>query len=177
MSIDVKRIKEWNSSNLSSLCQATEDAILDGIGFNWVTPPMPEVLEAYWRGVLVVPERQLYGGWLDGTLAASIQVVKPGQTKETSSFAATIDAHFVAPWARGHGLAKSLLELAERDAAAAGFTVLRLNVRETQEAAINLYQESGYVRWGILPYYEYVGGHMLAGQFFYKKLEPLSSVE
>ncbi len=177
MSIEVRRIKELNAADQAALCQATDDAIADGIGFNWISPPIPETLESYWRGVLVVPERQLYGGWLDGTLAASIQLVKPGRSKETTSFCANIEAHFVAPWARGHGLARALLQQAERDAAAAGFTVLRLQVRETQEAAISLYQDNGYVRWGILPYYEFVGGHTVAGHFFYKKLEMLSSVE
>lgn len=177
MSIDVRRIKELNTADLTALCQATEDAIRDGIGFNWVSPPMQETLETYWNGVLMVPERQLYGGWLDGTLAAAVQLVKPGKSKETSSFAARIEAHFVAPWARGHGLARSLLKLAEREAGAAGFTVLRLEVRETQDAAISLYKDNGYIRWGILPYYEFVGGHTVAGHFFYKKLEMLSSVE
>ena len=177
MSIEVKKITEWNTADLSAICQATEDAIRDGIGFNWITPPMPEVLESYWKGVMVVPERELYGGWLDGTLAAAVQLVKPGKSQETSSFAARIEGQFVAPWARGHGLAKALLERAEQDASSNGFTVLRLNVRETQEAAIHLYQESGFVRWGILPYYEFVGGHMLAGHYFYKKLQPRSSVE
>lgn len=177
MSIELRRIKELNTADLAALCRATEDAVRDDIGFNWITPPLPETLEAYWKGVLVVPERQLYGGWLDGTLAASIQLVKPGRSKETSSFAARIEAHFVAPWARGHGLARALLRQAEREAVAAGFTVLRLEVRETQDAAIRLYTDNGYIRWGILPYYEFVGGHTVAGHFFYKKLEMLSSVE
>ncbi len=177
MGIEVRKITEWTPSRLSDICQATEDAITDGIGFNWMTPPIREVLEAYWRGVLVVPERHLFGGWLDGTLAASIQWISPGQSKETSSFCVSIDAHFVAPWARGHGLAKALLDAAERDAAGNGYSVLRLSVRETQEAALHLYQECGYVEWGILPYYEYISGRMLAGHFFYKKLEPRSNVE
>lgn len=177
MGIEVKPIKELRGALMDDLCQATEDAIQDGIGFNWISPPMRETLESYWRGVTVVPERCLFGGFLDGTLCASIQLVKPSKNKETSYFAATIEGHFVAPWARGHGLAKSLLHLAEREAIAAGFSVLRLNVRETQAAAIHLYEENGYVRWGILPYYEFVGGQMVAGHFFYKKLEPISRVE
>lgn len=177
MAIEVKRIKEWTTASLGDMCQATEDAIKDGIGFNWITPPMRETLESYWKGALLVPERQLYGGCLDGTLCASIQLIKPSKSKETSYFSANIEGHFVAPWARGHGLAKALLEMAERDAISAGFSVLRLNVRATQEAAIHLYEENGYVRWGILPYYEFVGGQMIGGHFFYKKLEPISRVE
>ena len=176
MSITVDEIKQFKGPDLADLCQATEDAIKDGIGFNWVSPPMHETLEAYWKGVLVVPERLLFGGRLDGTLAASVQLVKPSKSKETSFFCAGIEAHFVAPWARGHGLAKELLQTAEREASKQGFSVLRLSVRETQSQAITLYRECGYIEWGVLPYYEFVKASMVAGHFFYKKLEPLSEL-
>lgn len=170
----VEKIALLKHADLEDLCSATEVAIRDGIGFNWVVPPLPEVLEAYWKGVTVVPERVLFVGRLDGAVAASIQLVKPGASKETTAFSAAIDAHFVAPWARGHGLAKSLLELAEREASKLGFSTLRLSVRETQEAAIRLYEEHGYIKWGVLPAYEYVSGKMLAGYHYYKTLEQLT---
>ncbi|MGE0754828.1 MAG: N-acetyltransferase family protein [Alphaproteobacteria bacterium] len=172
----VERLTEFRHADLTEIVQATEDAVRENIGFNWVVPPGRDVLETYWKGVLVVPERVMYAARLDGTLVGSIQLVKPGQSKETSSFAAAIEAHFVAPWARGHGLAKQLLEAAEREARSQGFSVLRLNVRETQEAAIKLYEDSGYVCWGVLPYYEFVNAQMLAGRFYYKNLEPISTL-
>lgn len=177
MGIRVDKINTLGAADMENLCQATQDAISDGIGFSWVTPPIREMMESYWNGVLLVPERELFGGWLDGTLCASVQLLRPGKNKETSYFSAGIESHFVAPWARGHGLARMLLQAAEREAASSGFTVLRLSVRETQEAALQLYQDNGYVRWGILPYHEFVGGQMVAGHYFYKKLERLSSVE
>lgn len=176
MTIRVEKITEFRHSDLSDMVQATEDAIREGIGFNWVLPPGRDVLETYWKGVLVVPQRVMLGGRLDGTLAASIQLVKPGVTKETSSFAATIEAHFVAPWARGHGLAKALLQAAERQARSDGFSVLKLSVRETQEAAIKLYEECGYIHWGTLPTYEFVNAKMVAGRFYYRNLEPITSL-
>ncbi len=176
MTIKVEKITEFRHSDLSDLVSATEDAIREGIGFNWVLPPGRDVLETYWKGVLVVPQRVLLGGRLDGTLAGSIQLVKPGVTKETSSFAATIEAHFVAPWARGHGMAKALLQNAERQARADGFSVLKLSVRDTQEAAIKLYEENGYIHWGTLPTYEFVNAKMVAGRFYYKNLEPITSL-
>lgn len=176
MNIRVERLQQFIGDDLHNLCQATEEAIADGIGFNWLTPPMREVLEGYWKGVLVVPERQLICGWLDGALAATAQLIRPSKSKETSYFSVTLESHFVAPWARGHGLAKAVLELAEREAMKQGFSVIRLSVRETQEAAIHLYEESGYVRWGILPFHEFVGGRMVAGHYFYKKLEAASSI-
>lgn len=175
-SISVEKITQLKPSDLSDLCQATEDAIADGIGFNWMSPPMRETLEAYWKGVLVVPERTLFIGRLDHTIAASIQLVRPSKSKETSAFAASIEAHFVAPWARGHGLAKALLDAAEREASKEGFSLIRLNVRETQERALQVYRENGYVEWGTLPYFEIVNARMLAGHFFYKKLAPVSDL-
>lgn len=176
MATRIERMSEFRHADLTELVQATEDAIRDGIGFNWVVPPGRDLLETYWKGVLVVPERVLFTGRLDGTLAGSVQLLKPGPSKETSSFAAGIEAHFVAPWARGHGLARSLLEAAEREARNQGFSVLKLSVRETQEAAIALYEESGYTCWGVLPTYEFVNAKMIAGKFYYKNLEPITTL-
>lgn len=176
MAIKIDKLTEFKNADLDDLCQATEDAIRDGIGFNWIAPPSRETLEAYWKGVLVVPERVLFGGRLDNTLACSVQLIKPPPSKQTSAFAALLEAHFVAPWARGHGLAKALLQAAEREAGKLGFSMLRLSVRATQEAAIRLYEENGYVRWGVLPAYEFVNGQMLAGHFFYKNLEPVTNL-
>ena len=103
-SIAVEKLTALSVADLEDLCRATEDAIKDGIGFNWVVPPMREVLETYWKGALLVPSRTVLGGRLDGTLAASIQLLRPSKNKETSAFACDVEAHFVAPWARGHGL-------------------------------------------------------------------------
>lgn len=176
MSIRVEKIAEFVRSDLDDLVQATEDAIRDGIGFNWMVPPGRDVLEKYWSGVLLVPDRILFVGRLEGAIASSVQLIRPGATKETSAFAANLDAHFVAPWARGHGLAKELLGEAEREARKLGYSVLKLSVRETQEPAVKLYEEHGFTLWGRLPSYEYVGGKMIAGKFYYKNVEPISGI-
>lgn len=176
MSISVEKIDTFKGSDLSDLSQATEDAIRDGIGFNWLIPPERETLESYWKGVLMVPERILFGGRLDGNLVSSIQLIKPTRSKETSAFAASIEGHFVAPWARGHGLAKMLLEFAEREASKQGFSTLLLHVRCTQTKAITLYRENQYQEWGVLPNYEFVNGSMVPGHYFYKELAPLSEL-
>jgi ribosomal protein S18 acetylase RimI-like enzyme len=176
MTVRIEKLTEFRHADLNELVSATEDAIRDGIGFNWVIPPGKDVLETYWKGVLVVPDRVLFVGRLDGTLAASIQLLKPGISKETSSFCASMEGHFVAPWARGHGLAKMLLEAAEREARSLGFSVIKLSVRETQERAIKTYEECGYTQWGRLPYYEFVNAQMIAGKFYYKNVDPLTSL-
>jgi ribosomal protein S18 acetylase RimI-like enzyme len=176
MAIKVEHVREFKPADLEDLCQATKDAIREGIGFNWITPPSTDVLESYWKGMLVVPERELFVGRLDGTVAAAVQLHKPPPSKQLTKFCAQIMNHFVAPWARGHGLAKALLMAAEEEAKKLQFSVITLHVRETQEAAIKLYEEAGYIRWGILPYYEFVNEKMVAGHHFYKNLKPIMKI-
>ncbi|MDX2074378.1 MAG: GNAT family N-acetyltransferase [Alphaproteobacteria bacterium] len=175
-SLSVERKTALSSNELGELAAATEDAIRDGIGFNWLTPPMRETIESYWRGVLMVPTRILFVARLDNVIAGSIQLVRPSKSKETSAFAAGIEAHFVAPWARGHGLAPKLLDAAEREAAKEGFSVINLSVRETQARALEVYRSHGYTEWGVMPYYEFVNASMVPGHFFYKKIEPISDL-
>ena len=172
-SVRVERITKFTPADLADLSEATDDAIKDGIGFNWLNPPERDVLEKYWQGVLMVPERVLFGGRLDGILCATVQLIKPPKSKQNSAFAATIANHFVAPWARGHGLAKELIQAAEAEAKAQGFTVIHLSVRASQEAALKLYEESGYSCWGVQPAFEQVGDRIVAGHHFTKLLAPM----
>ena len=172
----VEKKTTLSDAEINELAVATEDAIRDGIGFNWVSPPMLDTLEGYWRGVLLVPSRTLFVARLDGVLCGSIQLVKPRKAKETSAFAAGVEAHFVAPWARGHGLAPMLLDMAEREAAKEGFSVINISVRETQTRALEVYRGHGYTEWGTMPYYEFVNASMVSGHYFYKKLEPISNL-
>jgi ribosomal protein S18 acetylase RimI-like enzyme len=172
----VEKKSTLSGTELEELCIATEDAIRDGIGFNWIAPPLREVLESYWNGVVMVPSRSLFVGKLDGIVAGSVQLLRPSKTKEMQAFAANVEAHFVAPWARGHGLAKMLLAEAEREAAKDGFSVINIAVRESQERALTIYREHGYTQWGTMPYFECVNASMVSGHFFYKKLEPISNL-
>lgn len=166
----MERVNRLGAGDLADLCDATDAAILDGNGFGWLKPPPREKLEIFWKGVLVVPERTLFVGRLDGVIAGSAQLVRPPPNYESFAFAATLTSHFVAPWARGHGLARGLLEAVERAARGQGFEVLRLDVRETQKAAIALYEHHGYERWGTMPAYVRVDGRMIAGHFYSKNL-------
>ena len=77
---------------------------------------------------------------------------------------------FIAPYARGHGLARMLTQAVEDRARELGYHVLNLDVRETQEAAIRLYESLGFVRWGVHPDYALVRGKTVRGFFYYKRL-------
>ena len=81
----VGRLEEISESDLADLCEATETAILDGGGFGWLKPPGRTVLERYWQGVLLVPERELFVARLDGVIAGSAQLVRAPRNNEAGT--------------------------------------------------------------------------------------------
>lgn len=168
----VERATSLTDDDLASLCEAAHSAILGGGGFGWVNPPGRLALESYFRGVLLVPERELFIARLNGIVVGSAQLVRPPRNNEAQAFAATLMHSFIAPYARGHGLARLLTIRVEEGARALGYQVLNLDVRETQQVAIRLYESLGYERWGTHPHYARVGGQTVAGLFFYKLLRP-----
>ena len=160
-------------ADLYDLCDATDAAIEAGGGFGWVTPPAREVLEKYWRGVLVVPERHLLVARMDGMVCGAVQLIEPSRYNEAQSFTATVLANFVAPWARGQGAGRKLMETAEKLAFEMGYKALQLDVRETQTIAISLYESMKYKRWGSNPLYAMVDNRFIAGHFYSKLIRPL----
>ena len=172
--ISIEYVEQLSEKDLQELCEATESALQDAsgftIGFKRTDIPVRAQLEAYWKGVLMVPERQLIVGKLDNVVASSVQLVKPAPSNQTSAFSACVENHFVAPWARGHGLARELLKATEEKARKQDFSLLKLSVRADQHAAIHLYETSGYVKWGTLEKYELINGQMMAGYFYSKDL-------
>ena len=132
----VERVEAFGEEDLHALCEATHAAIIEGGGFGWVRPPERRALEAYFRGVLLVPERQLFVARLNGTIVGSAQLVRPPRNNEAQAFGAQLMHAFIAPYARGHGLARLLTLRVEEAARAMRFQVLNLDVRETQQAAI-----------------------------------------
>jgi len=170
--IAVEKLTAFEATDLEELCDATETSILEGGGFGWLTPPPRATLERYWQGVLLVPERDLFAGRIDGIIGGSAQLVRPPRNNEAQAFAAAITTNFVSPWARGHGMARMLTEAVEEAARARGLHLLTLDVRAGQEAAIQLYESLGYDRWGTNPNYAMVDGELVAGYYYAKRLRP-----
>lgn len=167
----VEHLKQISIGDLNDLCDATYAAIEAGGGFGWVKAPERDVLERYWQGVLAMPSRLLFVARLDGMICGTCQLLKPPSNNEAQNFTVQLTTNFVAPWARGHGLAKMLLEETEKRAIYEGFSVINLDVRETMEAAINLYESMGYIRIGTHPYYAKVDKHVLQGYYYYKLID------
>lgn len=170
--ISVELLTEFRGTDLSDLCDAAITAINDDGGFGWLKPPPRHILEAYWKGVVLVPDRHLCVARLDGTIAGSAQLIRPPRQNEAQAATAMLSGTFIAPWARRRGLARLLVGLAEETARNLGIMVLNLDIRETQKPAMHLFEALGYRRWGIHPAYARIGGRMMAGHAYWKPLVP-----
>ncbi len=160
-----------DEADIHALAEAATAAVLDGGGFGWVKPPKASLVEQYYRGVLLVPEIDLIVGRMDGVVNGAVQLRRPSRNNEAQAFAASIEHHFVAPYARGHGLARLLLLKAEERARALGFQVLNLEVRASQTGAISLYEAHGFIHWGTHPAYARLKGAVVQGYFYHKPLQ------
>lgn len=168
--ITIERLEsELSSNDLHDLCDATDAAIQGGGGFGWLSLPARDIMERYWSGVLAMPLRVLLVARLDGVICGTCQLIKPVPQNEAQAHAVQLTTHFVSPWARGYGLARKLLIEAEKITQKEGYHIINLDVRETQIAAVSLYESHGYTRYGEHPHYAIIDGEVISG-FHYTKL-------
>ena len=168
-SIGVEHVEEQlSSADLNDLCDATDAAIESGGGFGWVELPARDTLEAYWKGVITAPTRQLFVARLDGVICGTTQLVLPPKNNEAQGHTVHLTTNFVTPWARGYGLAKMLLEEVEKHSVDEGYAVINLDVRETMEQAIALYETMGYEEFGTHPYSVRAKGETITSKYYYK---------
>ena len=167
----VERLDEITEDDLAALCEAADAAVIDGGGFGWITSPGRQGMQRHYRGVLLVPERELFVARLDGLVVGAAQLVRPSRNNEAQSFACQLMHAFIAPYARGRGLGRMLVRAVEDHAKSLNFHVINLDVRETQTAAIALFEKLSYTRWGTHPAYARVAGRTCGGHYYYKMLK------
>ena len=171
INIKVELLSSVSGVDLADLCNITEQAIKAGGGFGWVNVPPREVLNKYWKGVVLIKNRRLIVGRLNNAIAGTLQLIFHPSNNEAQQNIFNISSHFVAPWARGYGLAKAMIDRAEIIGVENGANCAQLDVRETQEAAIQFFKSKGYIHWGTNPNYAKVLGKNIKGLYYYKKLK------
>ena len=170
INISVENLKLLNDVDLADLCNITEQAISAGGGFGWIRVPRREILDNYWKQIIGEKLNNLIVGRLNGVIAGTLQLSFEAPNIESRKNIAQIKRHFVAPWARGYGLAKSMIDFSEQIAKEENIKSIQLSVRETQEAAVQLFTNKNYLRWGENPYYAFINGSFVKGIYFYKNL-------
>ena len=168
--ISVDELQTISNTDLADLCYIAEQAIKAGGGFGWITVPPREVLKKYWNGMLLMNTNKLIVGRLNNDIAGSMQLSFYPSNNEAQKTIARIQSHFVAPWARGYGLAKAMIDYAVTKSKENSKNSIQLDIRETQTAAIQLFESKGFVKWGENPQYAYINGNPIKGYYYYKKI-------
>ena len=170
INISVETLDHLSEVDLADLCNITEQAISAGGGFGWLRVPTREILNQYWQDIKNDRLNNLIVGRLNGVIAGTLQLSYEAPNIESRKNIAQIKRHFVAPWARGYGLAKSMIDFSETKAREENIKSIQLSVRQTQEAAIQLFSNKDYKVWGENPYYAFINGSFVKGIYFYKNL-------
>ena len=168
--ISVDTLNTISNTDLADLCYNTEQAIKAGGGFGWITVPPRDVLKKYWNGMLLVNTNILIVGRLNGDIAGSMQLSFYPPNNEAQKTITRIQSHFVAPWARGYGLAKAMIDYAIIKSKENNKNSIQLDIRETQTAAIQLFESKGFHRWGENPAYAFVNGNAIKGYYYYRNI-------
>lgn len=169
--LSVEEVTELDNVDILELCEATRNAILAHEGFNWLTPPPEKTLENFWKGVAMMPERKLIIARMDGQIAGGCQLVRPPRNNEAGSFRGNLETFFLAPWARGHNLAKAMLQKAEEVAREAGCRTMESHMAADQHAAIAICEWIGMTRWGIKERYAKINDKFVPGYYYSKNLD------
>ena len=170
INISVDALTNLSEVDLADLCNITEQAINAGGGFGWLRVPAREVLNEYWKNITLDNLNNLIVGRLNGVIAGTLQLSYEAPNIESRKNIAQIKRHFVAPWARGYGLAKSMIDYSETKAREENIKSIQLAVRKTQDAAVKLFSSKDYKIWGENPYYAFINGSYVKGIYFYKNL-------
>jgi len=168
--ISVENLKKISDLDLADLCNITEQAIQAGGGFGWLSVPPRNILKKYWNGLVLINFKKLLVGRLNGVIAGALQLSFQPLNNEAQKNIANIQSHFVAPWARGYGLAKEMVDFAINSSKENNVKCLQLDIRETQQAAIHFFKSKGFIKWGENPYYAFVNGKFIKGLYFYKNI-------
>ena len=170
MNIAVESLNVISETDLADLCNITEQAIKAGGGFGWLTIPPIETLKKYWNGLVLIKSNILIVGRLNGSIAGASQISFNLPHNEARKNIAKIQSHFVVPWARGYGLAKAMIDQAIDISKENNHKSIQLDIRETQSAAIKLFENKGFSKWGENPSYAFINGTRIRGYYYYKDL-------
>ena len=168
--ISVDTLEKISNTDLADLCYNAEQAIKAGGGFGWITVPPRDVLKKYWNSMMFLNTNILIVGRLNGDIAGSMQLSFFPPNNEAQKTISRIKSHFVAPWARGYGLAKAMIDYAIVKSKENNKNNIQLDIRETQTAAIQLFESKGFIRWGENPKYAFINGNPIKGYYYYRNI-------
>lgn len=169
--LTVGHVTRLIATDLDNLVRATQKAITEGSESTWRGKPSTERLKAFWNGVALSPQRHLVVGRLAGAAVGAVQIVQAGPLSEVGPEVATLENFFLAPDARGHGLARRMIRYTEEVARAQGIVSLDLVIREDRTQAAHIFESLGYCQWARKDTFRLQDGTFQAGLYFTKVID------
>jgi GNAT superfamily N-acetyltransferase len=157
------------TSAAAELAELLTEAVEDGASLGFLSPLDHAEAAAWWSALAPdVAESRLvvWASYDAGRMTGTISFV-PG-AKANARHRAEIAKLLVRKEARGRGLARRLLAVAERHAAETGVTLLMLDT-QTDSAADRLYVREGWTAYGTVPGYAADPAGALQPCTFYRK--------
>ena len=168
--VAIRRAISSGDAPVADLVRSLSSVVAGGASLGFHAPLEPAVAARYWAGVIGELERRRYL-WLaeiDGSLVGSVQLVPAD--KENARHRAEIAKLFVDESYRGHGIAASLMETAERFALSIGRSHLVLDTA-AGSVAERFYARLGWQKVGEIPeYFTWSNGDLGATALYYKIL-------
>lgn len=168
--IRLRTVYTIDAGTLAGLCDVLVDCVEGGASVNFMWPMTRAKAEAYWRGVagsLARDERVLVVAEDDTGIVGTAQAV--WAMPENQPHRADVSKMLVHRRARRRGVGAALLAAVEREALAAGRTLLVLDTASAD--AERLYERGGWRRVGTVPRFALLpDGPYCDTVFFYKEL-------
>jgi ribosomal protein S18 acetylase RimI-like enzyme len=140
---------------------------------SFLPPLAPQAARAFYRQAaadVATGRKILLAGWVDGALSGTVML--DVGTPQNQPHRAEVQKLLVHPQARRRGLARRLMQSAERAAIEARRTLLTLDTRADDHAE-NLYRDLGWTEAGRIPGYALnADGTAHATVLFFKSLPP-----
>ncbi|MBB3311549.1 GNAT superfamily N-acetyltransferase [Rhizobium sp. BK196] len=156
---------------IPDLCEVLADCVNGGASVGFMQPYTPADAEPYWRGVaeaVADGATLLFGAEMDGKIVGTVQVGAAQMPNQPHR--GDLKKLLVHRSARGHGLARLLMEMAEQEAARRGKTILVLDTATGSDAEA-IYPRLGWERVGVIPDYAlWPEGGFCATTLFYKRV-------
>lgn len=174
--IQVEQITFWeNEDDLNTLCETLEAAIIAGYHCKWTKPPPRHLIETYFKGVILVPDKLLFIARLDGNIVGICEITTPPKQKDSALIAVTVDIFAIAPYALKIGIENRLISKMEHTVSQLGFPIINITFDETQKRSLQFFLQNEYVHWATHPYYQKIDGQILKGLMLYKSFLNTSS--
>ena len=160
------------SSAQPRLIELLQDAVDNGASVGYLAPLSATDAAGYWAPLIAAldpAQRRLLVAEIAGTIAGTVQLVL--ETRPNGNHRAEVAKLLVHTSYRRRGVATALMAALEREARAAGRTLLVLDT-QSGEPAEGLYLALGYVLTGSVPgYARNPDGRLAPTSFMYKVLE------